>query len=491
VTRHLPARWPPWAGPALLTLAISAPALAQTEADGTAAAEPVAECHALAATPWPRSPQAQAALLRRMEAAAEACNGNALFLAALGGAWLEVGDAKRALLWLERALLLNSAMEAAQADHALALAVLGEPAARDELVHAWQGRDDVPGVLWKRLTQPQPDMGKGAAASPGSAPAAGSEGEPAPARAWAQFREIQLLVGHETNLAESPRLSELTITPPDGPITLPLDRPLQPRSGNALLLDMSWQGAVSLAPRRTFLLGVQASARHAPSASDTDWQSLRVAFSGSQRVGAWRWQAQGRANFTGGALNEDSRQWRLNLAAEGPAGPCSQRWFLEAEGRRYLNTAFNDAYMDSVASSLLCAVPGVKGWTLGLSGRWGEDRARQANRPGGDQQQGHLAARLLVELGRIGAAGGPWAMDAQWRMARTLDEEGYSALLENNARRSTKSQQLNLEFTGPWLQMPIQRAESVIQVQLSRQKSNIPVFSFDTASVYGGLRFKW
>ena len=83
--------------------------------------------------------------------------------------------------------MLNPAMEAAQADHALALAALGEPAARDELVRAWQGRADVPPVVWKRLNAALSDNGNGAAAS----------GEAAPPAGWVQFLEVQLLLGHE------------------------------------------------------------------------------------------------------------------------------------------------------------------------------------------------------------------------------------------------------------------------------------------------------
>ncbi len=481
MTRHLPARLARRVGLALLTLGVAAPAMAQPEAESPPPATPGAECAALATTPWPRSAQAQTALLRRMEAAVQACSGDALFLAAYGGAWLEVGDARQAVLWLERALMLNPAMEAAQADHALALAALGEPAARDELVRAWQGRADVPPVVWKRLTQPLSDNGNGAVAS----------GDAAPPRGWVQFLEVQLLLGHESNLNESPRLTELTITPPDGPVTLPLAQPLEPRSGAATLLDMSWQGAISPEPQRTFLLGVQASARHAPGNSDTDWKSLRLAFSASERTGRWRWQLQGRAQLTDGKFNEDGRQWRWNLAADGPAGPCSQRWAIEREIRHYENTAFNDAKVSALATSVLCAVPGTTGWAMGLFGRWAQDRARYEERPGGDQQQRSLGLRLVADLGRAGPAGGPWTVDAQWRTGDVKDERGYSPLLENNARRETRNQQLNFEITGPWLDMPLKHAETVIQAQLSQEKSNLPLFSFDTASIYAGLRFKW
>ena len=110
----------------------------------------------------------------------------------------------------------------------------------------------------------------------------------ATAGGWQQRGELQLLGGHESNLAQSPILDELRITPPDGPISLPLAEPLKAVSGHAAAWDASWQAATSNAAQQSFLFGVQALGRHAPRKSDTDWHSLRLAFSAGQRLGQWR-----------------------------------------------------------------------------------------------------------------------------------------------------------------------------------------------------------
>jgi hypothetical protein len=359
-------------------------------------------------------------------------------------------------------------------------------------VRAWQGRTDVPPVLWKRLNDPAPRLARGAAQPGTGGPDALAAG-PAelPAAGWAQLRELQLLAGYEDNLAQSPRLSELTITPPDGPVTLPLERPLQPRPGGAALLDATWQAVVSPSARHSYLVGVQASARHAPGASDTDWHSVRLGLGAYRRSGAWRWEIQGRAQYAGGHLTEDSRMWRLGLGAEGPAGPCSQRWYLEAEDRRYREFRLNDAQVAGVAASLLCPVPGRRDWTAGVSLAWGEDRARSDRRPGGDQHKAVLGVRLRADLGPLGRSATPWTLDAQWRYSHSQDKKGYSPLLKDNARRSTENQQITLELIGPWFESAAERVESVVQVLVSQEKSNLPVFSFDAASVYAGLRYKW
>ena len=180
------------------------------------------------------------------------------------------------------------------------------------------------------------------------------------------------------------------------------------------------------------------SARPAPGESDTDWHSVRLGAGAYQTTGEWRWQLQGRAQYAGGALTEDSSMWRLGVGAEGPAGTCSQRWYVEAEDRRYREFPVNDARVAGLAASLLCAVPGLRTWTLGLSVARGQDRARSDQRPGGDQQKTGVGLRVLANLGRNGSGGNPWYLDAQWRYSHSEDQEGYSPLLENNARRSTK-----------------------------------------------------
>src|SRR5690606_22160978 len=108
-------------------------------------------CDAVAATPWPLTLAGRQVLLRRLEAMRERCMDRPAFLAMLGGAWLEDGDPAQALVWLERALLLDPDSLPARADHALALAALGEPAALRELALEWQRRPDMPALLRARI----------------------------------------------------------------------------------------------------------------------------------------------------------------------------------------------------------------------------------------------------------------------------------------------------------------------------------------------------
>ena len=143
---------PRWGLTALLFGLLSPLAFSQTTADpafagGTGLAGRPDLCGDLSQAAWPTGASARRARLQRLDLVRQLCASHGPFLAALGALWLEEGEPNQALLWLERALLLDPGNLGAQADHALALAALGEPAALAELAKAWAGRTDVPAAL--------------------------------------------------------------------------------------------------------------------------------------------------------------------------------------------------------------------------------------------------------------------------------------------------------------------------------------------------------
>ncbi|HYE70898.1 MAG TPA: hypothetical protein VD932_05165, partial [Aquabacterium sp.] len=265
-------------------------------------------CGVLASTPWPGTAPARRALLQRLEALRQPCIGHAGFLAALGGLWLEEGEPAQALLWLERSLLLDPVQPGTLADHALALAALGEGAALHALIQEWANRTDIPPALRQRLAA-------ASAAGNGTLRPAPVPAALRPPDGWVSYREASLTGGYETNLNYSPRLAELTITRPgEAPARQPLLTPLEPRRGGAMATDFAWQLARSPAAGTVFQTGVQATARHAPDDQSTDWHSMQLAASASQRWGSWRAQGEGRMTWIGGSLNEPHRLSRLGLS---------------------------------------------------------------------------------------------------------------------------------------------------------------------------------
>lgn len=438
-------------------------------------------CTALATSPWPQTAAARRTLLHRFEAVRTACIAHAPFLATLGALWLEEGEPDQALLWLERSLMLDPEMLGAQADHALALAALGEPAARNTLAEQWLTRSDVPPALRQRLAMSLPS----AAGVPRGAGNGSAGRQVSNNGGWVSYREATMISGFETNLDHSPRLNEITLTPPDGPVDLPLNTPLRPRSGGAVLADLSWQLARKTEGGTLLQTGVQGSARHAPGETDTNWHDVQLAASVANDWASWRGQLMTSATWVGGPLNEPYRLLRLGASLERNALGCAHRTLLETESRVQSETQSADGRTVGVLWSTQCPVRGTGDWVWGIAVRAGLDRPRNQDRPGGAQHLASLGARLQ------GTAGAGIRFDVNLRASRIQDAEGYSPLLENNATRQIHQSQLTIELAKPLRIESLSGAEALVQLQMVRQSSNLALFRYQGVSTYGGLRWRW
>ncbi len=436
-------------------------------------AQRLAACSGMAQSAWPRDAVERRALLHRMESARERCMDHPAFLAALGGTWLEEGNPIQALLWLERSLMLDAGQLGAQADHALALASLGESAALDELVSDWRKRTDIPPLLMSRLVQAGPRL-----AMAGRAQALRST-------EWVQVREVALVFGHESNLDRSPRLSELTITPPDGSIDLTLDRPLKPRPGAASVAEASWQLAFSPSAGTIVRAGVQATARSAPGNSDTNWRHVQMAASASQRWGGWRADMLAAISTVSGHLQEPYRLVRWGIVLERNGQGCTHRFAIDIERRIQSATPTADGRSTGVLLNTQCSMPDFGGWKLGALLRASADSPEDADRAGGVQRQ------LSAGIRAFGPVGPNGRIDASLRVTRTLDDNGYSPLLASNARRWLRPVQFNLEYAHPAAILGMPSAELVSQFQVVRQDSNLPVFTYTSMGLFGGMRWQW
>ncbi len=446
-------------------------------AAGTWDAERIyAACTRLALAPWPSHPVARRAYLQRMDAAKASCMTHSQFLANLGALWLEEGEPSQALIWLERSLLLDPGHLGAQADHALALAALGQPAARDALAEAWRARRDVPEALRARLlpgpisaSAPLPAVRLGAAVQDG----------------WVSYRELSALAGFESNLNQSPKLYEITLTPPTGPEPIDLESPLLPRRGAAVMTDLSWQLARSPEAGRIVRLGVNLGGRFAPGEAATNWRHVQLAGSVSQQWAPWRAQLDAGAGWVGGALNEPYRLVRLAASLERTALGCGFRASIDAESRTQSSTRVLDGRAAALSVSSTCTLWGQRHWNWGLALRGAVDEPVNPNRAGGRQDLASLGVRLQ------GALPGQARLDTSIRYSQTRDREGYSPLLADNARRHLKQSQFNLELSKPTQLSVLFDAEAVVQLSLTHQTSNLPLFRYHAGSLYTGLRWAW
>jgi hypothetical protein len=261
--------------------------------------------------------------------------------------------------------------------------------------------------------------------------------------------------------------------------------PITPRPGAASVAELAWQLAFSPRQGTVVQAGVQGTARQAFSESQTNWHHLQLAASASQRFGGWRAQLQGSATWFGGRLNEPYQVHRVGLSLESNGLGCLHRVSFDAERRLQRLTALNDGRARAALWSVQCPLPGLPDWSGGFALRSSVDRPQDELRPGGTQRQHSFGLRAS------GPVASRWRADVSIRFSQTQDSEGYSPLLENNARRAAQPTQFNLELTRPTNVGLLQGSDIVVQLQHVRQDSNLALFAYKSTAFFSGLRWRW
>jgi len=432
-------------------------------------------CVRLLADAWPAGPVGRRARIAQMQHERPHCLGSAAFLAGLGALLLEEGDIEQALVWLERALLLDPEHLGARADYALALAAQGQPAALQELAAALQGRSDIPAALRARLYPAQ-------TRSPFAWPAI-RLGHALRTVSWRAQGEVSLLAGYDGNLDRSPRLTELTLTLPDGVLVLPVQS--QPRSGAATLGSAAAQLAYAPQPSTIVRTGLVAAGRAAPSERSTDWRQWQWISGASHAYNDLRAELDFSLAGVAGPLGEPYALRRLALSLQAQLQRCRLQLGLERERRSQSRTPALDSRTDAWQASAQCRPDQWGGWSWTLDLRGERDRPDLPDRPGGTQRSHGAGLRLA------GPGWGQTWFEIAVRAAASRDALGYSPLLENNARRRMAVQQFTLEAALPIWQTSEQRLEGVVKWQIASQTSNLPLFRYRAGSLYGGMRWLW
>lgn len=143
---------------------------------------------------------------------------------------------------------------------------------------------------------------------------------------------------------------------------------------------------------------------------------------------------------------------------------CRIAWGGEIERRHYPGLP-----LDGLLAWLDLGVACKTGAATQLAGslRGGHERALNAQRPGGDNRQIELALQGSHRLPNGST------IDMRLQHTRSEDQEGYSALLADNAPRRLRRNQLNVVLRHPlnvdW--------EARLMFELQRQSSNLEIFS--------------
>ena len=435
-------------------------------------------CDLLMNHPWPGSPTSRRALIARLQDTRAACIENAPFLGLLGALLLEDGDLEQALSWLERSLLLDPDSLGVQADHALVLAAMGQPAALRELTQQWQHRSDLPPALRQRLFPPGNTYTN---PNPFALPVV-RLGREAPAR-WGTVADLSVMTGYEDNLGRSPRLTELTLTVPEGPLVLPVSS--RPLKGAASIGAASFQVAYAPAAQTVLRSGLSLTARTASSRHQTDWHQMQWGASVSHSWNGLRAQLDASSIWFGGDLGEAFHLQRQAATLDWTLGSCSLRLAAEEEKRGQSVTASLNSKASANLASFQCPLDEAKAWSWSIALRSGRDEAAAPDRPGGTQKLGGLGLRLT------GSLGAGTRVEASLRRSTVIDTSGYSVLLEDNLVRRLRLMQVTLDIAHPISGFASPRMELLLQVQSAAQSSNLPLFRYRADSVYSGLRWSW
>lgn len=429
----------------------------------------------------PRSQGARRSAIAALQPLGDACAARADYHAWLGVLLLLDAQPQAAALMLEKALMLDPQLAGARLDYAQALAQLGELAAARQLVDEVARRPDLPAGLAALLHPVIPQWR---------------------AAGWLTHWSLALLAGAETNLNSSPGIRFLTLSLPAGPLSLELDNLPLPRGGGAV------RGELSLAARHPLAggllqLGLDAQQRTSPAqpVSNQQLDLLHASWLHAVGPGLVGLRIDHTHIGIGGHSAYRSQGWsshyRLPLGAATPAAPaaslpatpwsrlfqparCAATLGMNGEARRYLGNSSQDGYARAALLGLDCQTPQ---WATLLRLQQGRDQPRQPARLGGDQQRRDASLLLSWQ----GTPHSP-RLGLLMSHSRTRDERIYSPLLGNQPRLIQR-RSARLSWEQPLMQ-PAFPLSLILQLESSRQTSNIPLFGLANDSLYLGLKWE-
>lgn len=504
----------PWTSAGLIptvftAIAVCAQALAQTPASDPASRPvspgPAASISSAAAgcptlteplpTPGQQTPAAfQQQLQQRLtqlETLAEPCLDSPRFHAQRGAVLQMLAQPAAAIEALERSLLLDPDQPGTQLDYALALRDAGDyPSAHALLQQISQRTDLPPGLQPVLQSQLVATLSK-------------------PAGAWQQRLKLSSAVGTDSNLNNATSESQLTLTFPEGNLTLPLADASRAQGGSALINALQYQ-AVKPVGEQLWVLQAELRTRSA-SLPATNYQQLDVAAQWLQAPEApSQWQARvgyGSLRLGGTQLQQSSRaglvhQWKApwpQLRAL-----CRPLAGLELDRRHYPTIDQLDGLYTGLVLSLACDAtdntsasqanstgispanpanaPSFSLPKFSLQLRSGQDRAVSALRPGGNNTATEVRTSASGRL-----AGFDVTADYGW--LRQKDATGYSPLLGNNAMRSSTRHTLRLELARQLPTSVLAGAQWFASFEATRQASSLAAFASQGQAFYSGLRW--
>jgi tetratricopeptide (TPR) repeat protein len=432
--------------------------------------------------PLPQAPEELRELAERLEPLSQQgpCLKDANFHAWRGAILMALGRTSEAVEPLERALMTDPQLHGAQMDLAQAMALQGDRASAASLLEDLRRRAQLPSGVRDQLAAEiavlrathLPDVMAGVP------------------REWTSSWQVAALGGFDTNLNNAPSASEVTLTFPQGNVTLPIDPAGRPRKGGAILTSANWQGVRPLGDS-VWVVQAEMRARHTGE-SATSYQQTDLAANWLQSpLAASQWMARIGASyfrFGGSTLlwtTRASLQFQgagIATGMGGIAAHCRPIGGVEAERRLYPSGRSLDGYYRGATAGVLCRPASEQPLAppvFSLNARFGEEKPFDADRPGGTYRRAEVRSQWE---GRMPMYSGQYTL--RWSTTWQGDSAPYSALLGNIPRRTLRH---SFQAETSW---PLRLGLSLVaNLEGAVQRSNIEAFDSRQTGVYLGLRW--
>lgn len=382
------------------------------------------------------------------------------YYALLGASQIHTGRLAQALESLERSLLLSPDNGAAQIDYAQALYLQGQLFPALEMNQRLMRRQDLPAHLSPMLRERQQEW-----------------------QSMTRQLAVQgdILAGYDNNLNGAPAPDQITLTLSGESVILPLNPEYRPEAGPYLNLRLGARYR-QLAPRHQHNVLVELRGRVSEH-DESDMLQLDTRYAviepGSQRS----------RQFTVGMSHLQFGGKALYTATE--AGGRMQFDVLAAQCRPFVTAAAQHQYFHS--QTRLNALESKLG--SGLNCPFNSGAGRQMLTP-----ELNVLYNNPVRDGRPGGARVGWQFNLDWQLelsrgvvsaqlnhTRTLDAEGYSPLLGDDARRQVQRSYLLVQYRQPLSP----NTNFMVNLYTQEQRSNLELFRSNDSTAEIGINYRF
>lgn len=411
------------------------------------------------------------------------CQKNADFLVELGQSLNANGQYLEAADHLERALMLEPQLKAAQLSYAVALAGNGDAPAALALLDQLLAEPELPPALRAQIDGYRNQL---------APPLLGS--------AWQQRISLAGRVGYDSNLLGAPNLTSMNLTLADITLQLPLDASYLAHGGAYTRADAQldlqrrsddggrWEVSASLRNRSN------------PSVSKADSSQVDILVERNFIETANQWGG-GFANITASALRSGAgtRYQTRGLAVgwgvvrtQSESAVCQLRVGVETQQRSYFDNDLLSGRYKGLSALGLCEWGRGPQWLFGIKD--GLDQAQTSARAGGNQVQRNLRlainwpiGTLLSNIFALGTASQSGRLLADYEQNRHQDVNSYSPLLDSGRTRTIDRHSLKIEY-----QKPVAPAmQWIVGLEKTAQSSSLVLFRQYSWGVFTGVRGMW